>query len=96
MPIPFHNLDQQRKSLELPQPMDVRLLSPGIPPIPPDWQRPGDQSLAFALGESSHPVAFPFETQIYLPGRGEEEIVNRFTTEQLRVGVCFNSPDHLK
>lgn len=25
-----------------------------------------------------------------------EKVVNRLATEQLRVGVCFNSPDHLK
>lgn len=42
-------------------------------------------------GGIPHPVAFP-------PGRGEGAgiTVNRLAAEQLRVGVCFNSPDHLK
>lgn len=45
-------------------------------------------------GASSHPW-FPNLNSDLPPGRGEK-IVNRHATEQLRVGVYFNSPDHLK
>lgn len=45
---------------------------------------------------TASPHGFPTWNPDLPPGRGEKKSLNRLATEQLRVGVCFNSPDHLK
>lgn len=69
----------------------VAFLPGSAPATSPTLPQLGQQSLELLL-----PPRFPAWSPRSPPERGEEKVVNRLATEQLRVGVCVHSPDDLK